>query len=230
MSPAQIYASPWHHPGTLLPLALLGLAAALARRARRLGTDPPFLRAWLLWWGLEIVLDASLTGFATPLHGHPGAERVASIAFVILGDLRAYLLLERLTPPSRPWSSTWARALGWSFVGSLAVAAATLVAPATFAARRHVFLFYELVSLGLFAAWRLAIIPRRAPATDPPAAGLARDVAGFFVALYALWITSDVLILSGVDLAYLLRLAPNVLYYGCFVAFVAWRAPRGLRP
>lgn len=229
MTPAEIYASPWHHPGTLLPLAVVGLAVALARRAQGRDADPPFLRAWLLWWGLEIVLDASLTGFATPLHGHPGAERVASIAFVILGDLRAYVLLERLTSPSLPWSSTWARALGWSFVASLAVAAATLVAPATFAATRHVFLFYELVSLGLFAAWRLAILRRRAPATDAPALGLARAVAHFFLAQYALWVTSDVLILSGVDLAYLLRLAPNVLYYGCFVAFVAWRAPRGLR-
>ena len=229
MSPAEIYASPWHHPGTLLPLALVGLAVALARRARGRDADPAFLRAWLLWWGLEIVLDASLTGFATPLHGHPGAERVASIAFVILGDLRAYLLLERLTAPSRRWSSTWARALGWSLVASLAVAAATRVAPATFAATRHVFLFYELVSLGLFAAWRLVLIPRRAAATDAPAAALARDVAAFFLVQYALWITSDVLILSGVDLAYLLRLAPNVLYYGCFVAFVAWRAPRGMR-
>lgn len=228
MSPAEIYASPWHHPGLLLPLSLAGLAYALVRRAR--GVSPDFLRAWLLAWGLEIVLDASLTGFASPLHGHPAAERVAAIAFVILGDLRAYLLLERLSAPLRPWPATWARALAWSFVASLAVAAATRVAPATFGPTRHVFLFYEALSLGLFAAWRFALLPRRARSLAAPELGLARAVAAFFVAQYALWVGCDVLILAGVDLAYLARIVPNALYYGAFVAFVAWRAPRGARP
>lgn len=230
MSPEHFYSSPWHHPGLLLPLAVAGLAFALARRARHPDAWSPFLRAWLLWWGLEIVLDASLTGFATPLHGHPGAERVAAIAFVILGDLRAYLLLERLSAPARPWAATWARALAWSFVASLAVAAATKLFPLTFGPTRHVFLFYEVVSLGLFLAWRLALDARRAPTPDPRALALARDVATFFVVQYALWITSDVLILAGVEAAYLLRVVPNVLYYGLFVAFVARRAPRDLRP
>lgn len=222
MSPSQIYSSPWHHPGLLLPLALGGLAYVLALRSRHPAAWSPFLRAWLLGWAIEIVLDASLTGFATPLHGHPSAERVASIVFVILGDLRAYLLLERLVSPSRSWPSTLARALAWSLVASVAVAVATRVAPGSFAATRNIFLFYELLSLALFSLWRFALIPRRAPE-------LARDVATFFLVQYALWASSDVLILSGVEPAYLLRIVPNVLYYGLFVAFVAWRAPRDLR-
>jgi hypothetical protein len=230
MSPAEIYSSPWHHPGLLLPLAVAGLAYALVGRARHPDAWSPFLRAWLLWWGVEIVLDASLTGFATPLHGHPGAERVAGVAFVILGDLRAYLLLERLSAPARAWSVTWGRALAWGFVASLAVAAATRLFPITFGPTRHVFLFYEVVSLGLFLAWRLALDARRSAPPDPRALTLARDVATFCLAQYALWIASDVLILAGCDAAYLLRVVPNVLYYGLFVAFVARRAPRDLRP
>ena len=201
MSPAQIYSSPWHHPGLLLPLSLAGLAYVLVLRARHPHAWSPFLRAWLLAWAVEIALDASLTGFATPLHGHPGAERVASIVFVILGDLRAYLLLERLASPSRH-------------------------SPSVFASGRHVFLFYESLSIALFALWRFAIVPRLGPSAS---ASLARDVATFFLVQYALWASSDVLILSGIDLAYLLRIVPNVLYYGLFVAFVAWRAPRELR-
>lgn len=223
MSPSQIYSSPWHHPGLLLPLALAGLAYVLSLRARHPEAWSPFLRAWLLGWAIEIVLDASLTGFATPLHGHPSAERVASIVFVILGDLRAYLLLERLVAPTSSWRSTWARAVGWSLVASLAVALVTRVAPGSFASTRNIFLFYELLSLALFALWRFALIPRSAPS-------LARDVATFFLVQYALWASSDVLILSGIEPAYLLRIVPNVLYYGLFVAFVAWRAPRDLRP
>lgn len=227
MSPAQIYSSPWHHPGLLLPLSLAGLAFVLLSRAKHPSAWSPFLRAWQLAWAIEIVLDASLTGFATPLHGHPGAERVASIVFVILGDLRAYLLLERLASPSRAWPATWARALGWSLVASVAVAVATRLTPAVFPSTRHVFLFYESLSIALFALWRFAIVPRLGPSAP---ASLARDVATFFLVQYALWASSDVLILSGIDLAYLLRIVPNVLYYGLFVAFVAWRAPRELRP
>ncbi len=226
MSPSQIYSSPWHHPGLLLPLSLAGLAYVLVLRARHPRAGSPFLRAWLLAWAIEIVLDASLTGFATPLHGHPGAERVASIVFVILGDLRAYLLLERLASPSRSWPATWARSLGWSLLASVAVAVATRLSPAVFPSTRHVFLFYESLSIALFALWRFAIVPRLAPC---PEASLARDVSTFFLVQYALWASSDVLILSGIDLAYLLRIVPNVLYYGLFVAFVAWRAPRELR-
>ena len=227
MSPAQIYSSPWHHPGLLLPLSLAALVVVLLQRARHPNAWSPFFRAWLLGWALEIVLDASLTGFATPLHGHPDAERVASIVFVILGDLRAYLLLDRLASPARPWSSTWTRALGWSLVASVAVAVATRLAPATFATTRNVFLFYEIVSLALFGLWRFGLLARRAP--TPPLT-LARAVATFCLAQYALWVSADVLILAGIDLAYLLRIVPNVLYYGLFVAFVLWRAPRDLRP
>lgn len=223
MSPEQIYASPWHHPGLLLPLALAGSAFALSRLRRVRAQWSPFLRVWLVAWGAEIVLDAALTGFASPLRGHPGAERAASIAFVILGDLRAYLLLERLSSPTRPWAAAAARALGYSLVASLAVAAAARLAPSGFAPARHVYLLYEVLSVGLFALWRAALIPRPGPA-------LARDVATFFLVQYALWAGCDALILAGVDAAYLLRIVPNALYYGLFVAFVAWRATRGPRP
>lgn len=222
MSPAEIYSSPWHHPGLLLPAAAAGLVAVVVALKRHPDAWSPFLRAWLAVFAAEIVLDASLTGFATPLHGHPGAERVAGIAFVILGDLRAYLLLERLSAPSRPLGVVIARAVAWSFVASVAVAVATRVAPTTFATTRNVFLFYESVSLALFALWRWALVPREAPS-------LAREVALYFVVQYAMWVSADVLILSGIDLAYLLRIAPNLSYYGLFVPFVLRRAPRELR-
>lgn len=45
MSPSQIYSSPWHHPGLLLPLALGGLAYVLRLRARQPDAWSPFLRA-----------------------------------------------------------------------------------------------------------------------------------------------------------------------------------------
>ena len=102
------------------------------------------------------------------------------------------------------------------------VAVATRVASDTFGNTPHIFHFYELISLALFSVWRFGIVPGRAPP-------LARDVSLFFVVQYALWVSADVLILSGIDLAYLFRIVPNVTYYGLFVPFVLLRSSRDLR-
>ena len=46
---------------------------------------------------------------------------------------------------------------------------------------------------------------------------------GYLAAYYGLWAAADVLILSGVDAGWPVRLVPNQLYYGFFVPFVWWR-------
>jgi len=50
-----------------------------------------------------------------------------------------------------------------------------------------------------------------------------RAVLAYAGVYYALWAVSDVLILAGVDAAWLLRCVPNQLYYGFTVPFVWWR-------
>jgi hypothetical protein len=52
-------------------------------------------------------------------------------------------------------------------------------------------------------------------------------VTRFVIAYYALWAAADALILTmGADAAFLLRVLPNVLYYGGLVPAIAWTAPK----
>ena len=47
------------------------------------------------------------------------------------------------------------------------------------------------------------------------------------VLYYGLWATADLLILgTGSDLGYLLRMLPNLLYYGGLIAVIGFLAPR----
>jgi hypothetical protein len=52
-------------------------------------------------------------------------------------------------------------------------------------------------------------------------------VSLYVIGYYALWAGADAIILtSGADTGFLLRVLPNALYYGGFVPVVAWAAPR----
>lgn len=226
MTPAEFYASPLHHPGLLLGGAALS-AVVLAVKTR--GDRPwgsAFLRGWAWVFTAEILLDAALTSNASPLRPWPGVERAFAIAFVILGDLRAFALLDRFSRPDRPLAASMARAVAWAFAASLAVAAATQLWPAAFANPRRTFLLYEDLSLALFTARFLAL--RAAPVEEDVRRWL-RAVAGYFVVQYALWAAADAMILAGFEPAYYLRVLPNLLYYVGFVTFATLRAPARMR-
>ncbi len=146
MSPRAIYESAWHHPGALLPPALVVLAWVLARR------PGGWFGGWLLLASLDTAIDCWLTSYVTPLQG--GAARAAAIAFVITGDLRCYALLERYR------GGSLGRAVGWSLVASLLVGLATKAAPGVFTDTRRVFLLYEAISLGLMGYWGFVLVPK----------------------------------------------------------------------
>ena len=49
----------------------------------------------------------------------------------------------------------------------------------------------------------------------------------FVIGYYGLWAAADAIILTtGADMGFLLRVLPNALYYGGFVPVVAWTAPQ----
>ncbi len=57
------------------------------------------------------------------------------------------------------------------------------------------------------------------------------SVSRFVVLYYSLWASADLLILTtGLDLGYGLRVIPNLLYYGGLIATFAWFAPGKPRP
>ena len=153
-----IYDSPWHHP--VLCWAATPLVLGLLWRARpRPGAAREAQLLWrlALFGQLLIALDALFTGSWSPLAAGTAASTGAGILFVILGDLRYFVLLERYSPgapPSGPGglgrsARGFLRALGLSLLVPILFAGVSQVLPAVFAEPRRKFLGYELLFLGL---------------------------------------------------------------------------------
>ncbi len=85
---------------------------------------------------------------------------------------------------------------------------------------RVLFLVYELLFLLLTLAllrWHPGV---RAVAWLTP-------VSRFVLIYYGLWASADAIILAtGSDLGFLLRVVPNLLYYGGLIAVIGWAANR----
>lgn len=229
MSLQGFYESAWQQPRLLGALGLLlgGAAAGAASRGR--ATDPrqAFLARWTQLFALEALIDCVLTGASSPLGQNTPAMTAAAVVFVILGDLRLYLLLARLSRP-RWRGAALAEALGAALAPSLVIAALKRLAPWLVANGRHIFLIYELTALIPLALWGFALLPARLREVPEERRWLVGAVA-FFAAQYALWAAADVGILWGADLAWGLRVVPNAMYYALFVAWVWRTAPKGLR-
>ena len=229
MSLRGFYESAWQQPNLLGALGLLLGGGAAWAASRRGAADPraAFLARWTQVFAVEALLDCALTGYSSPLGQNTPAMTAASVVFVILGDLRLYLLLARLSRPR--WSAVaLAEALAASLAPSLVIAALKRLAPWLVANGRHIFLIYELAALLPLALWGLALLPGRLR-DAPDERRWLRGAVGFFAVQYALWAAADVGILAGLDLAWGLRVVPNAMYYAGFVAWVWRTAPRGLR-
>ncbi len=226
------YDSAWQHPGIAfaggVPLLLVGLFAwSASRRAQ----DPdPRRHAWLatfLVLELAILLDAWLTGAWSPLHG--GSASIAAAVFVILGDLRFFYLVERQRGEVAPGARNALRALVVALPMSLLVPIAAEVLRRTDPTRfvgSALYVRYEVAALVVMVAYALARMPRAADGADRRRPYVLR-LLGIVGAQYALWVVADVLILRGLDLGYLLRVVPNVLYYVVFVPAACLATPAG---
>jgi hypothetical protein len=205
----RIYHSSWHHPVALVAFGGATLAYVLARVAAHKTIDP-FFRVWATVCGVEILVDAYLTSDVSPFK-----STALAVAFVILGDARVYVLLERFrhegVSPARAVTS----GLALGSLVSVLTGPLSRVIPAM-QDTRVLFLVYELCALVQVLVWR-GVRGRRS---------WLDAIVGFVAVQYLLWATADVLILAGLDLGYGLRIIPNVLYYGVFVAFACGRAPR----
>jgi hypothetical protein len=211
-----LYDSGWHHPFAAY-LGLVVLAVLLARAPRG-----AFLFRWAAFFGLVLAADATITGAWSPLPSSSPLFTPLSIAFVILGDARFFYLQERFARPA-------ASRLRVTIVAALT----SLVVPVSSTLLRHalpldsdgrwLFLTYELLALGwVLGTWRV----RYGRDHDPETRRWLVRVTAIFATLYALWATADVLILLDVELGYLLRIVPNVLYYAVFLVATVALAPR----
>lgn len=213
-----IYDSAWHHPF----VAYVAGAALLVALARRL----PFLYAYLLVFLVTILADATATGGWSPVPAGTSAYTMFSVLFIVLGDLRYFVLVERATHPNDSMTRVASWSIGVSLIMPIASAVLTRLVPAM-QNERVLYLVYEAVMgcivLGLN---RYRYIASNAP--DEIRRWVHR-VSTLFAGLYFGWAFSDLVILLGVDAGHLLRIVPNVLYYGAFLPFVFYTAPASLR-
>jgi hypothetical protein len=216
-----VYESPWHSPILFLVTGVVFLVI-LARQL-------PFFRAFAVLFTVEIMADALLTGGWSPLASGPSAVASAfAIVFVVLGDFRYFLLLER-----HAWRLSARLPLGLaslltSLIVPLSSMAIVKAGPAAWqASPRTLFLVYELLFAALAALLRLRLRGAGFARLEPAHRPWITALTNFELVQYVGWASADVLLLLGAeDAGYALRLVPNVMYYALFVPFAWWRAPR----
>jgi len=212
-----IYDSAWHHP---LVAYAVGLALLLAI-ARRL----PFLYGYLSVFLVCILADATCTGGWSPVPLDTPAYTAFSVIFIILGDLRYFLLGERVSRLDEPLARTLLFSVPISFLIPVTTEIMRQTLP-FMQNTRVLYIVYEgamvFLVLGLD---RFRFGPR---ARDPELARYIHEVSLLFALGYLGWALSDVLILLGVEAGHLLRIVPNVTYYGAFLVLVFARAPARL--
>jgi hypothetical protein len=189
------------------------LALARARGARK----HTFLAAYTAIFAVAIAVDAYVNGPLTPVPKDTPWETAAGVVFVIVGDLRYFVAVERLVRGSFGRAAL-AAAIGWSLV--VPIASEVLRRLIGNADIRFTFLGYELLFLALAVVWRAMILPRRLSGARDDVRRAAFSLTHFEIAQYAAWATADVVILgAGADAGYALRLAANLMYYALFVPF-----------
>ena len=209
-----LYDSPFHHP---LAAYLAGLFLLFALAARL-----PFLYGFLIVFLVTILADATVTGGWSPVPVGSSAYTVFSVLFIILGDLRYFLLAERVTRPSEPFLRTLTFSLPVSLIMPVSTGLMTRTIPGM-DDTRVLYIVYEsamAVLVLLLDRYRF-----RSRAVDEDVRRWVHEVSLLFASLYAGWAACDVLILCGVEAGHLLRVVPNVLYYAAFLIVVFWRAP-----
>jgi len=213
------YASFWQHP-VLLWGAALGAYAYVRSRS---GLSSSLRRTLAALTALSL-LDAWLTAnHVVGIGALPAAlAGVVPLTFVLLGDFRFFLLVMAGTPDGRvvlqPRAIAIAAAL--TVLVPLATQAAMALLPEDLRSPRTMFWIYETAFVVLTAAGI-----RRLPRVR--ANPWLRSVSGFVIVYYGAWVAADsILLATGSDLGFALRVVPNVLYYGGLIAAIAATAPR----
>lgn len=212
----SIYDSGYHHP---LVAYLVGLAFVLVL-ARRL----PFLYGYLVVFTVEILADATATGAWSSVPLGTPAYTFWSVLFIVLGDFRYFFLAERMIDLDEPIT----RALVVAACTSLVVPLVTgILQRAMGLDTRELYMIYEApMAVIVLALDRFRFQKRIA---DPEVRVFVHRVSVLFATLYAGWAACDLLLYTGFPIGHVLRVIPNVLYYGAFIPFVYYAAPDSMK-
>lgn len=218
MSYAAFYDSFIQHPLLLWAAALLGLAIALSRSG---------LSRSVRWFCVALTIlslfDAWLTTTEVPGIGRlsGAAASLVPLAFVLLGDFRYFVFIESARSDGTVAATFRGllRACAWTAL--VPVGSQLLVVALDSDEPRVLFLVYEALFVVVSFAISALYLPRHADAL-----GWTRRVTRFVIGYYVVWAAADAIILAtGADLGFLLRVVPNALYYGGLAPVIAWTAP-----
>lgn len=201
----------------VVPALFLGVLAA-----RGVAPGPgvePYANRWVRVWTIVFVLAALADPIATGLLGAP------LLPFVLLGDYRVFALVLPVMEPGRPRASVLAEAAAWTLPVPLVAYGAVRLASALVGEPpgTTLWIVYEGAFAALAVFLLVRVLPRRVGLERGAVRRYVRTVLAFVVAYYLLWAASDVLVLSGYEGGWGLRVVPNLLYYGAFVPFAYWR-------
>ena len=213
-----LYDHAYHHPGVTYLVGLM-LLFAIARQL-------PFLYGYLVVFLLTILADATVTGAISPVPMDSNAYTVLSVVFIILGDFRYFLLAERVTRPGDSLSRTLLFSAPVTMIMPLSTGIMTRTL-SFMADTRVLYIVYESAMVVLVLGLEYLRFGKRP--VDSNVKRWVREVSWLFAVLYFGWAFSDVLILMGIEVGHLLRIVPNVLYYGAFLVVVFVRAPASMR-
>jgi hypothetical protein len=223
VSYAEFYDSFIQHPLLLWAAAILGLLLALSGPSLSVT-----VRRYCIALTTISLLDAWLTTNDVPGMGPltGAAASLVPLAFVLIGDFRFFLFIESAKPDGTLAVSAgaWMRASAWTLLVPLASQLAVFGLGSN--EPRILFFVYETLFVSLSVGLAQLYLPRRSRALR-----WTRRVTSFVIAYYTLWAAADAIILTtGADTGFLLRVLPNVLYYGGLVPAIAWAAPRTAMP
>jgi hypothetical protein len=202
----------------VVPALFLVYLLLVGRRGARGGVRR-FMFLYCLAFTFETLLDPISTGLLVR-NAAPSLATVVSLFFVLLGDFRVLFLVFLCCGEFDGRRAVTRAGLFTLLVPVVAYltnsALDALVGPLS---GQVLWLSHEL----LFVTLALGLLARFG--SDP----FVRRALLFAVAYYGLWASSDVLILLGVDHAWLLRAVPNQLYYAFWTPFV-WFLARAYPP
>ena len=208
----------------LVPVVFLLILVRDLRRHRAAEPADAFLRTYALVFTLETILDPFAGGPLVRWLGLGdglGATLVMFLFVLIFGvdAMRA----------GRPLRSAIVEAALWTLIVPIATAVVHRTLTVVYGALpgQALWLVYELGFLLLtLVLWRIVLVRRIG---DVHTREYLAAVLLYVAVYYALWAVADVLILTtGADAAWALRIVPNQLYYGLYVPFVyaLWFARR----
>lgn len=219
-----MYKSSWHHPGAAWCVGGLMLLWVIWRL--------PFFWGFIVGALALTAVDAGVTGAWSQAGGEAHALYAPlTFFFVLFGDWRTYLLAHRYSskPDASP-ASWWLGSFAFAMFPMIAIGLMRYVLfVEQFKNMRILFAVYELIVIGVLMTYLVIVLPRRLAHVPDEVARWLKLVVGFSLTHYILWISSDALIMNGLEWGYGLRMMPNVMYYALFIPFVYMSAPRAIK-